>query len=122
VLGIPLSRWQEREELEQLTYDDLNLIARAVAALQLSQIKPLIDAYGDALTCRFLLGDIDVLALGSGTTEADLEEFRRSTIATPSVILHIQAGPRRNLLEIGWDHNNSATCSSISSQTHWRVS
>ena len=84
-LGIPLSRWHEREELTQLTYGGEDVDRHTVAALHVDQIKPLADAYGDALTCRFLLGDVEVLAVGSSTTEADLDSFRSLTASTPTV-------------------------------------
>lgn len=89
-LGIPAEIWPGREGLTQVTYDDQELSRDVVAALRLDQITPLADAYGDALTCRFYLGDIPVLDVRSGITGANLDEFRDQTISTPSVRFDIK--------------------------------
>lgn len=94
-LGIPPSHWHGREELAQLTSRDQDLDSRTVAALRVDQIKSLVDAYGDALTCHFLLGDVEVLALRSGTTEADLDDFRSSTASTPTVTFTLRLDKAR---------------------------
>jgi hypothetical protein len=53
-IGIP-SIWQERKNW-RINYTAPNLDRDTVATLHLDQIKLLVDAYGDALTCKFCWG------------------------------------------------------------------
>jgi hypothetical protein len=88
-LGINQAVWAEREELEQLIYSDEGFSRDAAAGLTMNQIDPLLSNYGDALTCRFLLGDRVVLQIAPGLDESALEEFRRVTRHTPAVIFEL---------------------------------
>ncbi len=88
-LGIDRAIWAEREELEQLIYSDEGFSRDAAAVLTLDHIDPLLSNYGDALTCRFLLGDRVVLHIAPGLDDTALAEFRRVTRRTPAVILEL---------------------------------
>jgi hypothetical protein len=94
-LGLDASLWQHREELEQVTYGDQELDRQAVAALAMDCITPLVEAYGDALRCRFLLGELIVLEITPGIGEADLAAFRAETALTPTVVLDLSLDKRR---------------------------
>ncbi len=94
-LGLDAACWQQREEPEQLTFEDPELDRQAVAALEMDGITPLVEAYGDALRCRFLLGELMVLEIKPGIAEADLEEFRARTASTPTVGLDLSLDKRR---------------------------
>jgi len=94
-LGIPVETWPAREELEQLTYSDSNLERAVASRLTLERITSLIEAYGEALTCRFLLDDLPVLEVASGLSEADLERFRADTRHSPTVTLDLKLDKAR---------------------------
>ena len=84
-LGITAEVWTEREELGQLTYSDPELGREMAAALTLDQITPLVETYGDVLTCRFLLGELPVLNIAPGLDEAAMENFRDQSRLSPTV-------------------------------------
>jgi len=84
-LGIPPDVWVTREGLEQLTYTDPEFSQGVVAALTLDRVVPLLEAYGDAVTCRFLLGDRVELEIRPGLDNAALERFRERTHHSPTV-------------------------------------
>jgi hypothetical protein len=94
-LGLDPSRWRQREEIEELTYGEQELDRQAVAALAMDGITPLVEAYGDALRCRFLLGDLIVLEIKQGIAEADLIEFREATASTSTVAVDLSLDKRR---------------------------
>ena len=99
-LGIASDVWVEREELEQITYTDSEFSREKAMYLTLDQISLLLDAYGDALTCRFRLGDLVVLDIASGLDEASLVEFRTSIRDNPTVVFVFRVGKKR--LVVSW--------------------
>jgi len=96
-LRVAATIWPAREELDQLTYMDVDFSREIVAALTVDQIAPLPHAYGDALTCRFLLGDLGVLNIASGLDETALESFRDQTRHSPTVTLDLKLDKARLL-------------------------
>jgi len=99
-LGIASDVWVEREELEQITYTDSEFSREKAMYLTLDQISLLLDAYGDALTCRFRLGDLVVLDIASGLDEASLVEFRTSIRDNPTVVFEFRLDKKR--LVVSW--------------------
>ena len=85
-LGIASDVWVEREELEQITYTDYDFSQEKATDLTLDQITPLIDAYHNALTCRFRLGELVVLDIVPDVNEASLEKFRDDIQGSPTVV------------------------------------
>ena len=84
-LGISLDVWVEREELEQITYTKSNLSQKQTKKITLDMITALRDAYGEALTCRFRLGDLSVLDIDLGTDNQSLEKFHDSIKNSPTI-------------------------------------
>jgi len=84
-IGITTEDWKKREELEQLTYAIDDLHCDIAASLTLEHIEPLLQAFGDALTCRFLLGDLPVLDIAAGLNQQALDNFRSQTDGSPIV-------------------------------------
>lgn len=89
-LGIPKEIWIEREELEQLIYTNSELTQDSASRLTLQQIAILIEAYDDAITCRFLLGDLVVLEIVPGLNETALDKFKAKIHRSPIVKLDIK--------------------------------
>ncbi len=88
-LGIAPEILQAQEGLRQLSYQDANFSRERAARLELAHIRPAVEAYGQALTCRFLLGEQVVLTVGSATDEAALAAFREATRLSPIVELEL---------------------------------
>ena len=84
-LGISLDIWVKREELEQITYTESNLSQENTKKLTLDLITALRDAYGDALACRFRLGDLPVLDINLDTDDKSLEKFYDHIQDSPTV-------------------------------------
>jgi hypothetical protein len=74
-LGIAPDAWARVEDVERLTYFDEGIDRIRAAALPLAAIRALAEAYGPALTCRFLLGDVSVLDVTADIDEALLTAF-----------------------------------------------
>ena len=74
-LGIASDVWVKREELEQIAYTNYTFSQEKAKDLTLDIIIPLRDAYGDALTCGFRLGDLPVLDINLDTDNKSLEKF-----------------------------------------------
>ena len=79
VLGLPPEVWPEREEPERVTYSNENLSRDVIGTLTLDVCHAVSVAYGAALTCRFLLGDLVVLDIVTSLREEDLVQFRYQT-------------------------------------------
>lgn len=94
-LELESSDWSEREDLEQLTLPEKEVSRDVATALNLDQIIPLITAYGNALTCRFRLGDLVVLEVAPGLDEAALTSFRDKTRLSPTVVLELKLDKNR---------------------------
>lgn len=84
-LGIASDIWVKREELEQIAYADYNFSQEKAKELTLNPIIALRDAYGDALTCSFRLGDLPVLDINLDTDNKSLEKFRESIQDSPTI-------------------------------------
>lgn len=84
-LGDQAPDWAAREELNQLRFRNDNFSRDAAAALTLEHLVPLAEAYGDALRCRFLLGDLPALEVTPDLNEAALAAFRETTEDSPTV-------------------------------------
>ena len=94
-LDIASDVWVEREELEQITYTDSEFSREKATSLTLEQITLLLDAYGDALTCHFRLGDLVVLDIVSDLKEASLKTFRDMTQDSPTVAFEFRLDKKR---------------------------
>ena len=85
-LGDLAPDWAAREELNQLRYRDDAFSRDAAAALTLEHLAPMAEAYGGALRCRFLLGNLPALDIGADLGEAALAAFRNITEDSPTVV------------------------------------
>jgi hypothetical protein len=94
-LGIAPEVWVTREELRQISYSDPQVSREVAVALTLEQLVPLLEAYGDALTCRFLLGELPVLEVIPGLNEAALADFDARTRLSPTVALELRLDKTR---------------------------
>ena len=77
--------WASKEALEELRHYDENFSRDAATSLTLEQLKAMAEVYGDALTCRFLLGDMSVLDVSPGLGEEDLNRFRQEVQGSPTL-------------------------------------
>lgn len=94
-LGIASEVWAKQEELEQITYTDLEYNQEKATSITLEQIAPLIAAYHDALTCRFRLDDLTVLDIVPDVDEASLEKFRDDIQNSPTVVFEFVLDKKR---------------------------
>ena len=78
-LGISKETWAEHEELGKLAYNEPNFDRIKASTLTLDQIVPLVDAYGDALTCRFKVGNLSVLEINQDINNECIEDFQNKT-------------------------------------------
>jgi hypothetical protein len=101
MLGITAEAWAAREEPEQLTYTDPQFSREGAIGLTLERIAPLLNVYGDAFTCRFLLGDLVVLNIALGLDEQALATFREQTRHSPTVTLDLRLDKARLVLNLG---------------------
>lgn len=93
-LGLDAAIWPERESPHALAYR-AEIARDTVAALDPAPLRALVDAYGDALSCRFLLGDLPVLEVGPGPVPSDLARFRADTEGSPTVTLDLRLDKER---------------------------
>jgi hypothetical protein len=96
-LGIPPEVWAAREELRQISYTDPHVSREAAVGLTMEQFTPLLEAYADALTCRFLLGELPVLEVIPGLNETALSDFDARTRLSPTVALELRLDKTRLL-------------------------
>jgi hypothetical protein len=89
-IGIPETRWSQREELELLSYADLAMDRDQVVCLSMSTVGLLVGTYGDAFTCRFKLGSLTVLSISRDTDEQALASFRTELRDSPSVNMELR--------------------------------
>ncbi|HID61544.1 MAG TPA: hypothetical protein EYP49_02180, partial [Anaerolineae bacterium] len=88
-LGIAPETLQAQEGLNRLSYQDADFSREKAAKLELAHVRLAVEAYGPALTCRFLLGEQVVLAVGPDMDEAALAAFRKATRLSPTVELEL---------------------------------
>src|SRR5215211_5843622 len=84
-LGEAQPDWTQKEQLNQLTHYDTNFSRGVAATLTLAQLKPLAEAYGDALVCRFSLGDLVALDVTPSLDQEALDAFHEETKLTPTL-------------------------------------
>jgi hypothetical protein len=89
-LGISKEIWAEHEELGKLTYNEPNFDRTKASKLTLNQIVHLLDAYGDALACRFKVGDMTVLEIDSGINNESVKEFQNKTNQTSKLAFEVR--------------------------------
>jgi len=85
-LGIALDVWENNESLNQIEYTDYNFSQLMAKKLTIDLITSLRDAYGDALTCSFRLGDLPVLDINLDTDAKSLEGFRDTIRDSPTIV------------------------------------
>lgn len=85
VLGIGTETWEEQEELEKLTYDNPDFDCTKAINLTLDQIVPLVNTYGDALMCHFILGEFVVLEITPDINDEKLIQFRDQAHHSPKL-------------------------------------
>lgn len=96
-LGIPRSLLQESERQTDLRYNDTAFPADRASTLTLDTVLPIVNAYGEALTCRFLVGDFPALTLDSNLRQLDLDSFRQSLAGQTQVELDLRLDKTRLL-------------------------
>ena len=89
-IGDPALDWASREELTQLRYTREDLDSAIALKLRVEDLLPLADAYGSALSCRFLIGDQVILEVNDLINEEVLDRFRRAVDGSPSVSLYLK--------------------------------
>ena len=99
MLGMGRDDWHGHEGLQRIEYVDEHLHSEWATALSTASLQDVLGAYGDALTCRFLLGDRTLLTLAPGLDDAALARFRRELGASPSLRLELTLDKSR-LLEL----------------------
>lgn len=85
LLGIGTETWKAQEELDKLTYDDPDFDCTKAINLTLDQIVPLINTYGNALMCHFILGELVVLEITPDINDEKLIEFRNQAHHSPTL-------------------------------------
>jgi len=85
-LDIAPDVWVKNESLDQIEYTDYNFRQVMAKKLTIDLITSLRDAYGDALICRFRLGDLPVLDINLNTDAKSLEEFRDAIRDSPTIV------------------------------------
>ena len=99
-LGDMVPEWSDREELDKLRYRRDDFSRDVAAALTLEHLVPLAEVYGNALQCRFLLGNMPALEVAPGLDEAALVKFREITKDSPTVIFEFTLN--KHLLLQSW--------------------
>ncbi|WP_214026352.1 hypothetical protein [Macellibacteroides fermentans] len=99
-LGITPDVWEKREELERITYTDSNFSQERATKLTMDLVSPLREAYGNALTCSFRLGDLPVLDVNLETNNKSLEELFETIKDSPTVIFELTLN--KTLLVENW--------------------
>lgn len=101
--------WAALEELRSISYQDQHLDESVAAHLPLSVMKPLATAYGDALTCRFLLDKLVVLEIDHELDEARHLQFLDSIQGVGQVTLDLRLD--KEYLCQQWFGDTPAHCS-----------
>ncbi len=98
-IGKDLSDWPELEELDRISHYEEDFDRGVAASLTLEQLQAVRDAYGDALTCRFLLGEMSVLDLKDNIDQAALTSFVEDTKETPTLKFEFALDNRKLLIQ-----------------------
>ena len=94
-LGLDAEIWPQRETPVMLTYDSSEIARSAAVALRLSLLLELVNAYGTSLTCKFMLDDVELLAVSPTVSADDLEHLRAETEGSFSVQLDLRIDKAR---------------------------
>ncbi len=86
ILGIPTETWANNENLERIKFSMPGLERNKAINLNLDHIRPLLQAYGDALACKFRMDEQIVLSISAKLSQNDLDKFAEDTRYSPTVI------------------------------------
>jgi hypothetical protein len=89
-LGIAEEIWVAKEESERIFYSSENIQRDAALSIQLQTLTNLIQALGDALTCKFKYGDLEVLNVDASLNQQKLDKFRIDINPSPLVKVEIR--------------------------------
>lgn len=101
-LGLPADTLWQAETQSVLNFE-ADCATKQAAALTPASYRPLVDVFGAALTCRFLIGQLPVLTLSQTVSDADFEAFRQSTAGFDTVRLELILN--KKLLLTAWFGN-----------------
>ena len=89
-IGINKEIWAEHEELGKLTYNEPDFDRTKASNLTLDQIVPMVDAYGDALVCRFKVADMTILEIDPDLNIERVEEFLNKANKTSKLTFELR--------------------------------
>lgn len=89
-IGISKEIWTEHEELGKLTYNEPDFDRIKASNLTLDQIVPMVDAYGDALVCRFKVADMTILEIDPDVNIERVEEFLNKASQTSKLTFELR--------------------------------
>lgn len=89
LVGIPKKDLYKGEELKKLIYTDEQFEVNKIRSLTMYQVIPLIEAYGEALDFKLLLGNLLLLDIKPGISEEEINTFLESVQNTPTVELEL---------------------------------
>ena len=99
-LGDALPHWDEREERYYIRYESEAIGSDLLRNLEFEHVQSLARSYGNALSCRFLIGDEVVLDQNSFLGEHAFEQFRKELLHQPSLGFDFLLDKRKLLQEI----------------------
>ncbi|MCC6176205.1 MAG: hypothetical protein IT305_12940 [Chloroflexi bacterium] len=94
-LGIDQSIWATRESLSTIAYTATECRRDAVLGLSVRLLTSVVELYGDAFSCRFMLGDDPVLEIKRGLEQQWLDDFADRTHAAETVELVVHLDKKR---------------------------
>ncbi len=98
-LGIPEKTLREGERQADLPYNDKAFPVERGSAVTLDLLVLLEQTYGEALTLRFLVGDLPVLTLATGLRQAALDDFRKGIADQTHIEVDLRLNKTRLLLD-----------------------
>ena len=108
LMGDTAPNWAEKEMLNQLS-SVITVGSEFAASLQLEHLLPLVEAYGEALFCQFMVGERIVLNVSKSLTQKDLDDFHSIVDDIQQITLDIKINKER-LVE-NWFGDLFRTCS-----------
>lgn len=94
-LGIGQEIWERREEAESLLYSSEDIKRDDAVSMKLEVLSKLNRAWGDALTCKFKYGDLEVLNVDASLNQERLDNFRLKINPTPLVSVEIRINKQK---------------------------
>lgn len=94
-LGIGQEIWERREEAESLLYSSEDIKRDDAVSMKLEVLSKLNRAWGDALTCKFKYGDLEVLNVDASLNQEKLDNFRLKINPTPLVSVEIRINKQK---------------------------